>query len=839
MELLKGNPSMNDLIQKLNEVVENINGSLPSTENELSEVKKLISFGSDTLVGRLNTKLWYFKTQELMTASTELCEGDSCFVLKDGATTGNGTFEYWYIHKTNDVKDIMDSYVDLANSDLVAVKLQDMSLKDVKDTLSAQITKQVGDLSVKVDTLASDTKNSLGKKADLVDGLVPSSQLPSYVDDVIESWLKDEEFPKNAYAKEDTEMTAPITPEESKIYVNLLNNKTYRWGGNFYVEVSKSLAIGETSTTAFAGDKGKNLEEKIETHEYTLNSLGYTPDFCLTPYACYHEDTSVLSYQSACEFDYEKEHYMAIGVTYSSTESGIKLFKNGKLLKEIKGSYGHINSLTYCDKDNRLYIGASSSISPSRPCYSINATTLEDLVELNISSHTIWYDTFSSKFYVILNSVLYCWDLVGGVTNRTKLFSISSQGYTAQTICIYHNRVLYSVWDSTNSSTHLLIYDFNGKYLGKQSFKTIYEGEQIYVYKEELYMNLNSLYNSVSSTTKEYVFCASFECFKLIYRESSKIVNNAAQDTIYFNENAGLYGDGTQDNPTSSALMTLLSEKSRIYITGKFVLPTYPLHGRKIQFLGDNPQTDWISLMNYRVSCISFMNLRVSAYHRDNNVHPSHMQHSTVFFESCIIDGEFFQKSSNYVNVRDCILRFISCTYYNHTGKLLRIFNDDYGSKAFLFDFKCDVTDVSEFNYQNEIFSYKILVDIVYPTNTLNTLNSKCIVREFNSVKCLYAIEKSGTTFDLNTLSLPNICQSFSSQTSLLNKPESISYSSRILLITKQFGSTNGILQFLITETEIFMRTLTGINYFTFDASGNVTTPNLVAGTWVKLSTTA
>lgn len=263
MELLKDNPSMNDLIQKLNEVVENINGSLPSTENELSDVKKLISFGSDTLAGRLNAKLWYFKTQELMTASTELCEGDSCFVLKDGATTGNGTFEYWYVYKTNDVKDIMDSYVDLANSDLVAVKLQDMSLKDVKDTLSAQITKQVGDLSEKVTTLTNDTKNSLGKKADLVDGLVPSSQLPSYVDDVIESWLKDEEFPKNAYSKEDTEMTTPITPEDSKIYVNLLNNKTYRWGGNFYVEVSKSLAIGETSTTAFAGDRGKNLEEKI------------------------------------------------------------------------------------------------------------------------------------------------------------------------------------------------------------------------------------------------------------------------------------------------------------------------------------------------------------------------------------------------------------------------------------------------------------------------------------------------------------------------------------------------------------------------------------------------
>jgi hypothetical protein len=267
MELLKDNPSMNDLIQKLNEVVKNINGSLPSTENELLEVKKLISFGSDTLAGRLNAKLWYFKTQELMTASTELCEGDSCFVLKDGATTGNGTFEYWYVHKTTDVKDIIDFYVDLSNPDLVAVKLQDMTLKDVKDTLSAQISNQSKDLNTKISNLRTDTETALSGKADLINGLIPASQLPSYVDDVIESWLKDEEFPKNAYAKEDTEMTTPITPEGSKIYVNLLNNKTYRWGGNFYVEISKSLAIGETATTAFSGNRGVQLEEKIKCLE--------------------------------------------------------------------------------------------------------------------------------------------------------------------------------------------------------------------------------------------------------------------------------------------------------------------------------------------------------------------------------------------------------------------------------------------------------------------------------------------------------------------------------------------------------------------------------------------
>lgn len=73
-------------------------------------------------------------------------------------------------------------------------------------------------------------------------GKVPSTQLPSYVDDVLE------------YA---SISSFPATGESGKIYIAIDTNKTYRWTGTQYVEVSESLALGETSSTAFAGDKGK------------------------------------------------------------------------------------------------------------------------------------------------------------------------------------------------------------------------------------------------------------------------------------------------------------------------------------------------------------------------------------------------------------------------------------------------------------------------------------------------------------------------------------------------------------------------------------------------------
>lgn len=64
------------------------------------------------------------------------------------------------------------------------------------------------------------------------DGKVPSSQLPSYVDDVIEGYYYNDKF----YS--DSEHTSEITPETGKIYVDITSNKSYRWGGTVYFEIS-------------------------------------------------------------------------------------------------------------------------------------------------------------------------------------------------------------------------------------------------------------------------------------------------------------------------------------------------------------------------------------------------------------------------------------------------------------------------------------------------------------------------------------------------------------------------------------------------------------------------
>ena len=173
----------------------------------------------------------------------------------------------------------MEKYLDQAGVQIlwtktkekIASEIQGASVKshthpisditNLQSTLDSKAdTTEISNLNLKIGALetfktsASNQLNGLKKgEANGVaslgsDGKVPSSQLPSYVDDVLEY---------------DTKTAFPATGESGKIYVSKDDNKTYRWGGTSYVEISASLALGETSSTAYAGDKGKANAEAI------------------------------------------------------------------------------------------------------------------------------------------------------------------------------------------------------------------------------------------------------------------------------------------------------------------------------------------------------------------------------------------------------------------------------------------------------------------------------------------------------------------------------------------------------------------------------------------------
>lgn len=153
-------------------------------------------------------------------------------------------------------------------------------------TNDAQVKRSEMGVAGGVATLGSDSK-------------VPAAQLPSFVDDILEyagtvsgvtiqstsqssvdavyydtthksfcgkkgdsyynNWntVGDEELPANRFG---TILGTTITPFSNKIYVDTSKNKTYRWSGTDLVQLDSGLTLGETSSTAFAGNRGKALE---------------------------------------------------------------------------------------------------------------------------------------------------------------------------------------------------------------------------------------------------------------------------------------------------------------------------------------------------------------------------------------------------------------------------------------------------------------------------------------------------------------------------------------------------------------------------------------------------
>lgn len=129
------------------------------------------------------------------------------------------------------------------------------SVKTVMDAVSQLSTSSDGAYVKKTQLGVATSGDVIGVATLDTDGKVPAAQLPSYVDDVVEVTMDAEKKVATNAAGQ------TVVPEDSKIYVDCLGdgatNRTYRWSGSMYVEISESLALGETAATAFDGLRGK------------------------------------------------------------------------------------------------------------------------------------------------------------------------------------------------------------------------------------------------------------------------------------------------------------------------------------------------------------------------------------------------------------------------------------------------------------------------------------------------------------------------------------------------------------------------------------------------------
>ena len=188
-------------------------------------------------------------------------------ILSDSKTNSNNDAigQQWYVYSENCFYQLIDWNNRKSENGWRKV-ITDISLNNNLESHKSntnnphQVTKsQIGLNNVTNDAQVKRSEMGVSNGVATLDssGKVVTSQLPSFVDDVLEF---------------ESKTNFPVTGESGKIYVSLDTNLTYRWGGTEYVEISKSLALGETSSTAYAGNKGKDTTDKLNTHLENYNN---------------------------------------------------------------------------------------------------------------------------------------------------------------------------------------------------------------------------------------------------------------------------------------------------------------------------------------------------------------------------------------------------------------------------------------------------------------------------------------------------------------------------------------------------------------------------------------
>lgn len=168
---------------------------------------------------------------------------------------------------TQAIKEEADARAEYDQVQMQKIQEEEESRAAADTALENKLQTNINNLEKKHDDFVA-TKGKANGFASLDgNGLVPSSQLPSYVDDVIEVYatygVSETGKLSNIKLYSDPDHANPITGESGKIYLNITQDEPsyqFRWSGTQFVDSNtSSLILGEVTGTAYDGGKGKYL----------------------------------------------------------------------------------------------------------------------------------------------------------------------------------------------------------------------------------------------------------------------------------------------------------------------------------------------------------------------------------------------------------------------------------------------------------------------------------------------------------------------------------------------------------------------------------------------------
>lgn len=168
---------------------------------------------------------------------------------------------------TQAIKEEADARAEYDQVQMQKIREEEEARAAADTALENKLQTNINNLEKKHDDFVATKGNANGLASLDGNGLVPSSQLPSYVDDVIEVYatydVSETGKLSNIKLYSDPDHANPITGESGKIYLDITQDEPsyqFRWSGTQFVDSNtSSLILGEVTGTAYDGGKGKAL----------------------------------------------------------------------------------------------------------------------------------------------------------------------------------------------------------------------------------------------------------------------------------------------------------------------------------------------------------------------------------------------------------------------------------------------------------------------------------------------------------------------------------------------------------------------------------------------------
>lgn len=242
--------SIRESLTDVSEELEDVKKTVADMEEIVENVENSVS-GYDSLIENLEQNVSNYDNRITSLENTNKSQDTEISNIKSKNTSQDSEISSIKSKNTSQDTEISNNKKNIATNTNNISNIQS-SITDLTSKNASQ-DNEINTLKGNVST----NTNALKNKADLVNGKIPSSQLPSFVDDVLEYSNKS---------------SFPSTGETGKIYIDLANNTTYRWSGSTYVAIGSSLTLGETSSTAYPGNKGKELADSVANINNKNNS---------------------------------------------------------------------------------------------------------------------------------------------------------------------------------------------------------------------------------------------------------------------------------------------------------------------------------------------------------------------------------------------------------------------------------------------------------------------------------------------------------------------------------------------------------------------------------------